>query len=74
MTRCMCARARCKLCTMRASVPQPRLSQVHTDDIDGIAWNPKHGQIITKACHDEWGVDVGDPRHMLGVAIALISS
>ncbi len=23
--------------------------------------------MITKACHDEWGVDVGDPRHMLGV-------
>ena len=40
---------------------------VHTDDIDGIAQNPKHGQMITKACHDEWGVDVGDPRHMLGV-------
>jgi hypothetical protein len=20
--------------------------------------------MLTKACHDEWGVDVGDPRHM----------
>ena len=40
---------------------------VHTDDIDGIAQNPKHGQMITDACHDEWKVDVGDPRHMLGV-------
>jgi hypothetical protein len=40
---------------------------VHTDNIDGIAQNPKHGQMITDAFHDEWKVDVGDPRHMLGV-------
>jgi hypothetical protein len=37
------------------------------EDIDGIAQNPKYGHMITNACHDEWKVDVGDPRHMLGV-------
>jgi len=50
-----------------AGVPKYSYFVVHTDDIDGIAQNPKHGQLITKACHDEWKVDVGDPRHMLGV-------
>ena len=38
---------------------------VHTDDIGGITQNPKHVQLITKVCHGEWKVDVGDPWHML---------
>jgi hypothetical protein len=27
--------------------------------------------MITKACHDEWEVDVGEPQHMLGVTIEI---
>jgi hypothetical protein len=50
-----------------ASVAKYSYFVVHADDIDGITQNLKHGQMITKACHDEWKVDVGDPRHMLGV-------
>ena len=32
-----------------AGVPKYSYFVVHTDDIDGIAQNPKHGQLITNS-------------------------
>ena len=45
----------------------PSYLVIHTDDIDGITKNPKHGELIMAKFKQRFGVKVVDPRHMLGI-------